>query len=327
MKHHFLEFEEEPMRIAAQIADLQEKTAELAPSSGEWEKILKEIKELEVAEVKAIRHAYRNLTPWQKTQVARHPNRPHGQDYIKGLFTDFTPIAGDRRFAEDGAIVAGFAKFGGMPVAVVATEKGTDTKSRVKHNFGMPKPEGYRKAQRLYALADRFGVPIIAFVDTPGAYPGVEAEARGQAEAIASCIEDAMGLQVPFVTYITGEGGSGGALALATADRVYMLENSIYSVISPEGCASILWRSQREAEKAAEALKITAQDILELGLIEGIIKEPVGGAHRDRDLAVSRVGEHLKETLAELARKGLDGFSYHRRDRFLNLKSPSQLSQ
>ena len=324
MTHHYLEFEEEPMRIGARIADLKTKAEGYAPSSDDWQKAMKEIKELEVAEKAAIRQVYRSLTPWQKTLVARHPHRPHGQDYIKGLFTDFTPIAGDRRFGEDAAIIAGFAKFDGKPVAVVATEKGTDTKSRVKHNFGMPKPEGYRKAQRLFALADKFGMPIIAFVDTPGAYPGVEAEARGQAEAIAACIEDAMGLGVPVVTYITGEGGSGGALALATADRVFMLENSIYSVISPEGCASILWRSQREAEKAAEALKITAQDILELGLIEGIVKEPVGGAHRDTVLAVERVGESLKETLAELSGKELHGFSPHRRERFLNLQPPSQ---
>lgn len=324
MKQHYLEFETEPMKIGARIADLREK-AEQAPVGGEdLQKLQQEIESLEVEETKAVRQLYRQLSPWQKTQVARHPNRPHGKDYIDALCTGFTPIAGDRRFAEDAAIIAGFARLGETPVAVVATEKGTDTKSRVKHNFGMPKPEGYRKAQRLFALAEKFGLPIVAFVDTPGAYPGVEAEARGQADAIAACIEDAMGLRVPFVTYITGEGGSGGALALATADRVFMLEHSIYSVISPEGCASILWRSQQEAQKAAEALKITAQDIEELCLIEGIVPEPVGGAHRDKPLMIERVGEHLRETLDDLAQKGLEGFSLHRRERFLNLRPPSQ---
>lgn len=324
MKQHYLEFEKEPMNLSARIADLREQAAALEPDSGDLQKLQQEIESLEVAESKAVRQLYRHLTPWQKTQVARHPGRPHGKDYIQELFTDFTPIAGDRRFGEDAAILAGFARLGETPVAVVATEKGTETKTRVKHNFGMPKPEGYRKAQRLFALADKFGQPVVAFVDTPGAYPGVEAEARGQAEAIAACIEDAMGLQVPFVTYITGEGGSGGALALATADRVFMLEHSIYSVISPEGCASILWRDQQEAQKAAEALKITAQDIAALGLVEDVVPEPVGGAHRDRTQMINRVGEHLRKTLDELTEKRLEGFSRHRRERFLNLRSPSQ---
>ena len=320
MKHNYLEFEKTPMALAAQIEELR---AVAAGGSDQdkalQEKALAEIATLERKQQEELAKLYKELTPWQKTQVARHPNRPHGADYIKKLFTNFTPIAGDKAFAEDPSILAGIAQFEGRPVAVVATEKGADTKSRVKHNFGMPKPEGYRKAQRLFALAEKFGLPIVAFVDTPGAYPGVEAEARGQAEAIATCIEKAMGLSVPFVTYITGEGGSGGALALATADKVFMFEHSIYSVISPEGCASILWRNQKEAQKAAEALRLTAQDLVEMRIIEGIIPEPEGGAHRDHDLVFTRVCTHLRETLEELEATPNKSFTLHRKERFLSL--------
>ena len=324
MKQHYLEFEKEPMLLGAKLTDLKEKSENSELSSEDLRKIQKEMEDIQIQEVKAVRQLYRQLSSWQKAQVARHPLRPHGKDYIQTLVTDFTPIAGDRRFAEDEAILAGIGRFAEMPIAVVATEKGTDTKSRVQHNFGMPKPEGYRKAQRLFALAQRFGLPIVAFVDTPGAYPGVEAEARGQAEAIASCIEDAMSLEIPFITYITGEGGSGGALALATADQVYMLEHSIYSVISPEGCASILWRNPQDAPKAAEALKITAQDIESLGLIEGVIPEPVGGAHRDKELMIQRVGEHLSAQLEALANNPPRSFSLSRRERFLKFSGSQE---
>jgi acetyl-CoA carboxylase carboxyl transferase subunit alpha len=262
---------------------------------------------------------YSKLTPWQKIQVARHYDRPHAVDYIEGLFEDFIPLAGDRQFAEDPAIIGGLARFRGNSIVVIGNEKGSGTEGRLKHNFGMARPEGYRKAQRLMRLADSFHLPIITLVDTPGAYPGVDAEARGQAEAIARSIELSICVKVPLISVIIGEGGSGGAMALATANKILMQEHAIYSVISPEGCASILWRDGNKAEKAAESLKLTAEDLLRLGVIDLIIPEPLGGAHRTRKTAIDSVGTAIQNTLNELS--GLDGgvLKRHRREKFLEM--------
>jgi acetyl-CoA carboxylase carboxyl transferase subunit alpha len=248
---------------------------------------------------------YRALDPWRKTQVARHPDRPHCRDYIDALFTDWTPLAGDRNFADDHAVMGGLARFRDRPVVVIGHEKGHDTRSRIEHNFGMARPEGYRKAIRLMDLADRFGLPVVTLVDTPGAYPGKGAEERGQAEAIARSTEQCLRVGVPLVAVVIGEGGSGGAVAFATADRVAMLEHSIYSVISPEGCASILWKDAEKMREAAVALRLTAQDLLALGVIDRVIPEPLGGAQRHRDTVVAAVGEAVAEMLIELG--GLDG--------------------
>ena len=264
-----------------------------------------------------MRRLYRNLTPWQKVQVSRHPNRPHAKDYIHHLITDFVPLAGDRLYAEDEAMQSGIGKFLGKSVVVLGIEKGKNTADRVKHNFGMPKPEGYRKAQRLMDMAEKFGLPVVTFVDTPGAFPGVEAEERGQSEAIASCIEKLLTLNVPVVSVVTGEGGSGGALAVAVADKVLMLEHSIYSVISPEGCASILWRDARSASTAAQALKLTSTDLKKLGIIDGIIKEPVGGAQRDYTLTMKRVSAEIAKCLNEIEKAGASKQS--RRAKFIAL--------
>ncbi|MGH6660087.1 MAG: acetyl-CoA carboxylase carboxyltransferase subunit alpha, partial [Rhodospirillales bacterium] len=260
---------------------------------------------------------YAKLTPWQKTLVARHPERPHLKDYIEGLVEEFTPLAGDRQFADDRAIVGGLGRFEGSSVLVIGHEKGADTEGRLKRNFGMARPEGYRKAQRLMRLADRFGLPVITLIDTPGAYPGVDAEARGQAEAIARSIETCVALTVPLVSVIIGEGGSGGAMALAVANTVLMQEHAIYSVISPEGCASILWRDGDKAEEAAEALKLTAKHLFELGIIDKIIAEPLGGAHRDKRAAIATVGDAVATALSGLS--GLDGdtLKARRREKFL----------
>jgi acetyl-CoA carboxylase carboxyl transferase subunit alpha len=257
------------------------------------------------------------LTPWQKVQVARHPERPHAIDYVAGLIEEFTPLAGDRAFAEDLAIMSGIGRFHGRSVMVLGHEKGATTEERVKRNFGMARPEGYRKARRLMQLAERFKLPILTLVDTPGAYPGVEAEARGQAEAIARSIEACLDARVPVVSVVIGEGGSGGAIALAAGDRVLMLEHSIYSVISPEGCASILWRSADKAKEAAEALKLTAQDLLRLGVIDAIVEEPLGGAHRDKPAMVEAVGAAVDRALHDLV--GVEGgmLRQRRRERFL----------
>jgi acetyl-CoA carboxylase carboxyl transferase subunit alpha len=264
-----------------------------------------------------VNEIYAKLTPWQKTLVARHPGRPHFSDYAAKLFEDFTPLAGDRLFAEDPAVISGVARFRGRAVAVVGQEKGNDTNSRLAHNFGMARPEGYRKAQRLFALAERFRLPVISIADTPGAYPGVGAEERGQAEAIARSTDACLALGVPLVTVIIGEGMSGGALGIAVANRVYMLEHSIYAVISPEGCASILWRSADKTQEAAAAMRITAQDLLELKVIDGIVPEPAGGAHRSPGQAIQAVGETIARAVAEF-----DGFSpaqirQQRRDKYL----------
>jgi acetyl-CoA carboxylase carboxyl transferase subunit alpha len=256
---------------------------------------------------------YARLTPWQKVQVARHPGRPHFLDYARRLLEDFTPLAGDRAFGEDQAVVAGLARFRGRPIAFIGQEKGNDTQSRIKHNFGSAMPEGYRKATRLFQLADDFGLPVLSFCDTSGAYPGVSAEERGQAEAIARSIEAGLSVKAPFIATIIGEGMSGGAIAIAAASKVYMLEHSIYSVISPEGCASILWRSADKAQDAATALKITAQDLLQLRIIDGIVMEPVGGAHRAPIETIDAVAEQIAEGLKEM--EGVSGEELLRRRR------------
>ena len=264
---------------------------------------------------------YKNLTPWRKTQVARHPDRPHCRDYIDALFSEWTPLAGDRNFADDQAIMGGLARFNDRPVMVIGHEKGHDTRSRIERNFGMARPEGYRKAIRLMDLADRFGLPVITLVDTPGAYPGKGAEERGQAEAIARATEKCLSICVPFVSIIIGEGGSGGAVALATADRVAMLEHSIYSVISPEGCASILWKDSDKMREAAEALKLTAQDLLALGVVDRVILEPRGGAQRDRPETIARIGAALAEMLAEVSGRQPDDLRRARRRKYLDMGS------
>ncbi len=262
---------------------------------------------------------YSKLSPDQKVQVARHPNRPHFVDYIKRLVQDFTPLAGDRLFGEDAALIGGIGRFRGQACVVMGQEKGSDTESRIRHNFGMSRPEGYRKAQRLLDLATQFKLPVVTLVDTAGAYPGIEAEERGQSEAIAKSIESCLRATVPIVSVIIGEGGSGGAIAIATADRVMMLEHSIYSVISPEGCASILWRSAEFAKDAARALKLTAQDLKQLGIIDAIIEEPMGGAHREPDRTVDVVGDYVETALTELSKMDGDTLKLRRRQKYLEM--------
>lgn len=284
-----------------QVAELEAKIEELRHlSDGSRVNLADEIGKLQDKVEKQLRTIYSKLTAAQKVQVARHPDRPHCLDYIAMLVDDFTPLAGDRNFADDQAIIGGLGRFGGHACVFIGQERGHDTESRIKHNFGMAKPEGYRKAQRLMNLADRFGLPIITLVDTAGAFPGVDAEARGQAEAIARSIETCLSVSVPIISCIIGEGGSGGAIAIATGDRVLMLEHSIYSVISPEGCASILWRSAANASDAANALKLTAQDLYTLGIIDKIISEPIGGAHRQREKMIAQVGEAILEALNDV---------------------------
>jgi acetyl-CoA carboxylase carboxyl transferase subunit alpha len=309
----FLDFEKP-------IAELEGKIEELRHLSDDGEiSIVDEVERLQTRVDRQLGQTYSKLTPWQKVQVARHPDRPHCVDYVKGLITDFTPLAGDRGYAEDNAIIGGLGRFEGRSIIVIGQEKGNDTETRVKHNFGMARPEGYRKAQRLMHLADRFGLPVITFVDTAGAYPGIGAEERGQAQAIARSIEVCLELQVPIISLVIGEGGSGGAIAIAAANCVLMLEHSVYSVISPEGCASILWRDGGHATDAANALKLTAQDLLQLGVIDEIISEPVGAAHRDGDAAIKAAGAAIRGCLAGL--DGLDGPALHqqRRDKFLKI--------
>jgi len=262
---------------------------------------------------------YGDLTPWRKCQVARHPDRPHCKDYIEALFTEYTPLAGDRNFADDHSVMGGLARFDGKAVMVIGHEKGHDTKSRIERNFGMARPEGYRKAIRLMDLADRFGLPVITLVDTPGAYPGKGAEERGQSEAIARATEKCLSINVPLVSVIIGEGGSGGAVAFATANRVAMLEHAIYSVISPEGCASILWKDAEKMREAADALKLTAQNLSELGVCDRIVKEPVGGAHRDRSAAIAAVGKAIAKMLAELTGTQGTDLRDNRRKKYLGL--------
>jgi acetyl-CoA carboxylase carboxyl transferase subunit alpha len=306
------------------VAEAEGKIEELRHiSSGGQVDIAGEIGKLQGKVEKQLQAIYSKLTAAQKVQVARHPDRPHCQDYIEKLIEDFVPLAGDRAFAEDQAIIGGLGRFNGQPCVIIGQERGHDTESRLKHNFGMAKPEGYRKAQRLMNMADRFGLPIITLVDTAGAFPGVDAEARGQAEAIARSIETCLSVGVPLVACVIGEGGSGGAIAIAAGDRVLMLEHAIYSVISPEGCASILWRSAAHAADAAEALRLTAQDLLKLGIIDQIVPEPIGGAHRKRDEMIVRVGDAIGDALECLARLDRKSLLAERREKYLNMGKKS----
>ena len=313
----YLEFETKIAELEGKIAELRSLSDEEAEEGGI--NIDEEVAQLEKKVAKALADLYRKLDPWQKTQVARHPERPHTLDYVRALIEGFTPLAGDRCFGEDHAIIGGPGWFRGRPVMVIGQEKGSDTESRVKHNFGMARPEGYRKAVRLMDLAERFSMPVITFIDTAGAYPGIGAEERGQAEAIARSTERCLQLKTPLIATIIGEGGSGGAVALATANRVLMLEHAIYSVISPEGAASILWRDPTKAETAAKALKLVATDLKALGVIDEIIEEPLGGAHRAPEEMMARVGEAIAAALEEFA--GMDGEAIRRqrRDKFLSI--------
>lgn len=310
----FLEFE-------SPIAELEGKIAELKAlaADGETVEIEDEIEELERKAARRLAEIYANLTPWQKTQVARHPERPHYLDYVEALFTEFTPLAGDRKYAEDRAILGGPARFAGEPVFVIGHEKGRNTETRIKHNFGMAKPEGYRKAVRLMEIAERFGLPVITFVDTAGAYPGIGAEERGQAEAIARSTDCCLRLRVPNISVIIGEGGSGGAVAIATANAVLMLEHAIYSVISPEGASSILWHDSGRAEDASTAMKITAQDLKRFAVIDEIVAEPVGGAHREPAAAISATGEAIERALTGFRHMAPDEVREARRQKFLDI--------
>ncbi len=310
----YLDFERPVAELESKIEELEaaaRANGEDAPDVGE------EVAKLRQKSSEQLKTLYSKLDPWRKTMVARHPDRPHLRDYLKALITDFEELSGDRRFSEDCAIIGGLGHFRGRPVLVMGHEKGHDTQTRIKHNFGMARPEGYRKAVRLMDMAERFSLPVITFVDTAGAYPGVGAEERGQSEAIARSTERCLTLPVPMVSVITGEGGSGGAVALASASKVLMLEHSIYSVISPEGCASILWRDGARAKDAAVAMKITAQDLIGLKIIDEIIPEPLGGAHRDRVAIIQRVGDAVEKNLAELEKLDAKALKAQRRDRFL----------
>jgi acetyl-CoA carboxylase carboxyl transferase subunit alpha len=310
--HAYLDFERPIAELEGKIVELRQLAAD-DPSM----EIEGDVARLQTKADQLVKDTYARLTPWQKALVARHQNRPHFSDYASHLFDEFTPLAGDRLYGEDQAVIAGLARFRGRAVAVIGHEKGNDTKSRLKHNFGMAMPEGYRKAQRLFDMADRFGLPVLSLVDTSGAYPGVAAEERGQSEAIARSTQAGLELRVPFICTIVGDGMSGGALAIATANRVYMLEHSIYSVISPEGCASILWRNADKAQDAATALRITAQDLLDLKIIDGIVPEPLGGAHRSPQEAIMNVGEQIAKALAELSQVPPDELRRQRREKFL----------
>jgi acetyl-CoA carboxylase carboxyl transferase subunit alpha len=303
------------------VAELEAKLEELRTlgENNEAVAISDDIARLEAKAAAALQDLYATLTPWQKTLVARHPERPHFVDYCKSLIADFTPLAGDRKFGEDEAIVGGFGRFHGAPVCVIGQEKGESTEKRIRHNFGMARPEGYRKAVRLMELANRFELPVLSFVDTAGAYPGIEAEERGQAEAIARSTEACLALGSPNVSVVIGEGGSGGAIALATANKVLMLEHAIYSVISPEGAASILWRDPARAQDAATSMKITAWDLFRLGVIDAIVPEPTGGAHRNPQEAIARTGEAIAEALRDLGNMGPEQLREHRADKFLSI--------
>jgi acetyl-CoA carboxylase carboxyl transferase subunit alpha len=310
--HTYLEFERPIAELEGKIVELRQMAA-ADPNMD----ISDDVTRLQTKADALINETYAKLTPWQKALVARHPARPHFSDYITHLVDDFTPLAGDRLYGEDRAVVAGLGRFRGRSVAIVGHEKGNDTKSRLHHNFGMAMPEGYRKAQRLFEMANRFGLPVISFADTQGAYPGVSAEERGQAEAIARATQASLNLTVPFVATIIGEGMSGGALGIAVANKVLMLEHAIYAVISPEGCASILWRSADKAQDAAAAMRITAQDLLGLKVIDGIIPEPTGGAHRDPEAAINAVGDAVAASLAEMNGMSPDQLRKQRRDKYL----------
>ena len=307
---HYLDFEES-------VAILQGKIEELRHMSNNDVDIAKEVGELQKKLTQKLERIYQKLTPWQKLQVARHPARPHFLDYAQNLFTDFIPLAGDRTFGEDKALIGGPASFMGTSVMIMGQERGCDTKTRVEHNFGMTRPEGYRKAVRLMELAHKFSLPVITFIDTSGAYPGKGAEERGQAEAIAKSIQKCLSIDVPIISVLIGEGGSGGAIAIAASDRVAMLEHAVYSVISPEGCASILWRDASKAEEAATALKITADDLLKLKVIDTIIKEPTGGAHRHKSVTMQNVSNFIASNLQDLAQQ--KNFAHERRAKYIRL--------
>ena len=311
---NYLEFEKP-------LAEIEGKAEELRAMGRKNEKmdVEKEATALDKKAAEMLRDLYKNLDPWRKCQVARHPDRPHCSDYIDSLFTEFTPLAGDRNFADDHAVIGGLARFNDQPVVVIGHEKGSDTKSRIERNFGMARPEGYRKAIRLMDLADRFGLPVITLIDTPGAYPGKGAEERGQAEAIARSTQKCLEIGVPLVSVVIGEGGSGGAVAFATANRILMLEHSIYSVISPEGCASILWKDAEKMREAATALRLTAQDLLKLRVIDQIVKEPLGGAQRDRVVTMQSVGKALESALKDLSGRKARDIIRDRREKFLDM--------
>lgn len=312
--HAYLDFETQIAELEGKIEELRQLAAQ-DPSM----EIDDDVARLETKVDSQLKDLYTKLSPWQKTQVARHPNRPHFKDYIEHLITDYTPLAGDRLNSEDRAIVAGFGRFQGESVAVIGHEKGHDTATRIEHNFGMAMPDGYRKAVRIMKLADQFKIPIVTLVDTAGAYPGVKAEERGQAEAIARSTDMCLSVKVPFVSVIIGEGGSGGAVAIATGDQILMLEHSIYSVISPEGCASILWRDSDKAKEAAAAMKLTAQHLLELKVIDKIIEEPLGGAHRNQTKMMTDAGTGIAEALAQLNPLDGDQLRKQRREKYFNI--------
>jgi acetyl-CoA carboxylase carboxyl transferase subunit alpha len=301
------------------VAELDSKIDELRTLAASGSDIGEEISSIEDKAAQALKDLYDNLTPWQKTQVARHPQRPHFSDFIKGLITEFTPLAGDRKFGEDEALIGGFGRFRGESICVIGQEKGATTESRLKHNFGMARPEGYRKAVRLMEMADRFGIPVLSLVDSAGAYPGIGAEERGQAEAIARSTDACLSLGVANVAVIIGEGGSGGAIAIATANRVLMLEHAIYSVISPEAASSILWRDGSKAQEAATNMKITAQDLLRFGVIDAILKEPPGGAHRDPAGLVALTGDAIADAFSGLSNLNREALRKQRRQKFLDI--------
>jgi acetyl-CoA carboxylase carboxyl transferase subunit alpha len=310
----YLDFEKPVAELEAKIEELRALSA-----TGEPGAIGDEIARLEAKASDVLNGIYSELTPWQKTQVARHPQRPHCVDYIAGLMTDFVPFAGDRKFGDDDAIIGGFGRFRGESICVIGQEKGSNTEARLKHNFGMARPEGYRKAVRLMEMADRFDIPLLALVDTAGAYPGIGAEERGQAEAIARSTDTCLGLGIPNIAIVLGEGGSGGAIALATANRVMMLEHAIYSVISPEGAASILWRDTTKAQEAATNMKITSEDMSRLGIIDSVIDEPAGGAHRDPAAAIAATGAAIDRAFGEMKGLSRDTLRRQRREKFLNI--------
>ena len=311
---NYLEFEKP-------LAEIEGKAEELRAMARKSEgmNVDKEAAALDKKAADMLRDLYKNLDPWRKCQVARHPDRPHCMDYVNALFTEFTPLAGDRNFADDHAVVGGLARFNDQPVVVIGQEKGNDTKSRIERNFGMARPEGYRKAIRLMDMADRFRLPVITLIDTPGAYPGKGAEERGQAEAIARSTQKCLQIGVPLIAAVIGEGGSGGAVAFATANRVLMLEHSIYSVITPEGCASILWKDAERMREAANALRLTAQDLLKLGVIDEIVKEPFGGAQRGRDETIEAMGKALEKALRDLSGRKANDLIRDRREKFLDM--------
>jgi acetyl-CoA carboxylase carboxyl transferase subunit alpha len=308
----YLDFEKPVAELEAKVEELRAMQA-----AGNATDITEDVTRLEAKAAQALKELYAELTPWQKTQVARHPQRPHCVDYLNALITEFTPFAGDRKFGDDAAIIGGFGRFQGESICVIGHEKGSTTESRIKHNFGMARPEGYRKAVRLMEMADRFDIPVLALVDTAGAYPGIDAEERGQAEAIARSTEACLNLGVPNIAIILGEGGSGGAVAIATANRVLMLEHAIYSVISPEGAASILWRDTSKAQDAATNMKITADDLSQFGIIDAIVSEPIGGAHRDPAATIASAGSVIAAALSDLRGLDRETIRRQRRDKFL----------